>query len=181
MLDIDINPYNQEERISWGTRKTEGFNIFEYNVVILDGGNICKTFGEGKEIGDDIADYVDNGGISFYLFTCFILFIFLLFIFYLFYFFIIYFLFYLLFLFYLFYIYFIYFYIYFIIFYLFTFFYFIFFFIFSHFLFYLFEIKEMLLQLVMQTLKMQNMLLRGDGTFIKFIFHFTIIYFLKKK
>lgn len=32
-------------------------------LVFLQGGNICKLEGEGKEVGDDLAHYVDNGGI----------------------------------------------------------------------------------------------------------------------
>jgi hypothetical protein len=31
-------------------------------IVLLQGGNICKRDAEGRDIGNEIADYIDNGG-----------------------------------------------------------------------------------------------------------------------
>eukprot|EP01091_Cochliopodium_minus_P017975 TRINITY_DN718_c0_g1_i1.p1 TRINITY_DN718_c0_g1~~TRINITY_DN718_c0_g1_i1.p1 ORF type:complete len:290 (-),score=99.11 TRINITY_DN718_c0_g1_i1:23-811(-) len=61
MWDVNISPYD-ENRTKWPEWKNK-FRLDDMNIVIIDGGNMVKSEGEGKEIGDDVADYVDKGGV----------------------------------------------------------------------------------------------------------------------
>ena len=54
------------ERKSWEEIKKNGFELSRMRIVLLQGGNICKRDGEGKDIGNEIADYIDRGGFFFF-------------------------------------------------------------------------------------------------------------------
>jgi hypothetical protein len=57
----NIIPYDGQRK-KFGELKNEGLKLSNYKIIFIDGGNSFSNEGEGKELGDEIAEYIHNGG-----------------------------------------------------------------------------------------------------------------------
>ena len=60
---FNIYPYNSKDRKTYLQLKKEGLKLKDYRIIFIDGGNsFDENIGEGKELGDDFAKYIEKGG-----------------------------------------------------------------------------------------------------------------------